>query len=186
MHPDQQYIEALRQNNPQGIRKIYEQYAGQAIRWISNNNGTSADAQDIFQEALIILFEKARDPEFVLTCPLGALLHLIYSRKWIDRIRATKHEAGVRKSEELRYTMETGDDALVLAEEAMAQAADQDRLAKAFDQLSDLCRQMLSLLTGGLGARETAEQLQMNSVDTLYRRKNACVQRWRALYLDLP
>lgn len=185
MHSDHQYIEALRKNDPHGIRKIYDQYANQALRWVHNNNGTAADAQDVFQEALIVLYEKACDPAFVLTCPMGALLHLIYARKWIDRIRAKNKESGVRKEEEQRYNLEVGEDALVLAEDALAHAAEQARLAKAFEQLSDLCRRLLTLLSGGAAAKSVAEQLDMNSVDTLYRRKNACTQRWRALFSEL-
>ncbi len=184
MHPDHQFIEALRQNDPRGIRKIYDQFAGQALRWVINNNGSAADAQDVFQEALIVLFEKASDPRFVLTCPLGALLHLIYSRKWIDRIRAKNKETVVRKEEETRYNLESDSDVLVMAEEVLDHAAKQQRLADAFAQLSDLCRQLLSMLSEGLEPRVAAEQLQMNSVDTLYRRKNACSQRWRALFAE--
>lgn len=184
MHPDHQFIEALRQNDPRGIRKIYDQFAGQALRWVVNNNGSAADAQDVFQEALIVLFEKASDPRFVLTCPLGALLHLIYSRKWIDKIRAKNKETVVRKEEETRYNLESDSDVLVMAEEVLDHAAKQERMAGAFAQLSDLCRQLLSMLSEGLEPRVAAEQLQMNSVDTLYRRKNACTQRWRALFAE--
>ena len=72
MHPDQQYIEALRRNDPSGIRKIYELHARQALRWILNNNGTADDADDIFQEALMAVYEKSLDPSFTLNCPLGA------------------------------------------------------------------------------------------------------------------
>ena len=121
----------------------------------------------------------------MLTCPLGALLHVIWSRKWIDRLRNKGKEAGVRKEEELRYTMEVADDALSIAEEALAEQTRQEKLAKAFAQISDLCRRLLDLLSNGTPAREAAELLQMNGVDTLYRRKNACTERWRAIYLEL-
>jgi DNA-directed RNA polymerase specialized sigma24 family protein len=93
MHPDHQYIEALRNNDPRGIRALYTNYADQARRWVMQRNGTLADARDVFQEAMMALFEKSRDPDFVLTCPIGALLHVIYSRKWIDRLRTQTRES---------------------------------------------------------------------------------------------
>ena len=184
MHPDHQYIEALRQNDPRGIRKIYDLYSSQAIRWVTNNNGTTDDAKDVFQEALIVLYEKASDPAFVLTCPLGALLHVLWSRKWIDRIRSKNKESVVRKSEERRYDLEVADDVLVVAEDALAQTKEQERLSKAFEQLSELCRRMLSMLCEGAEAKAVVLELELNSVDTLYRRKNACTQRWRNLFLE--
>ncbi|MCC6279831.1 MAG: hypothetical protein IT262_04475 [Saprospiraceae bacterium] len=186
MHPDQQYIEALRRNDPRGIRKIYELHAAQALRWVRNNNGTEDDAGDIFQEALMVVYEKSLDPDFTLTCPLGALLHVIWSRKWIDRLRQKNRESAVRKQEETRYDSDTTEDTLVLAEDMLAGQARQERMSRTFIQLSELCRQLLRMLSDGVAPRAAADQLQMNSVDTLYRRKNACTQRWRELYLQIP
>ena len=185
MHTDHRYIEALRNNDERAIREIYRQYSGQILRWVVSRGGSPDDAGDIFQEALIAVFEKAQDADFVLTCPLGALLHVICSRKWIDRLRQKGKEAGVRKEEELRYTAEVADDALSIAEEALAEQARQEKLARAFEQISELCRRLLGLLSNGTSPREAAEMLQMNGVDTLYRRKNACTERWRAIYLEL-
>lgn len=187
MHSDQQYIEALRHQDQAGIRAIYQQHARAAARWVGQRGGSEADAQDIFQEALMTVYEKALDPAFVLTCPLGALLHLIWSRRWVDRLRRSGRESEVRNMEERRYTLEesAGDaDLLSIAEDALAEEARQQRLAQTFGQLSELCRQLLTLLSNGAPARDASEQLQLNSVDTLYRRKNACTQRWRALFLE--
>ncbi len=184
MHADHKYVEALRQNNQIVIREIYSRFSGEALRWVLNNSGSAADARDIFQEAVLVMFEKSRQPDFVLTCPLGALLYLFYSRKWIDRLREKKREIVVRNSEENRYASETVENLEILAEESLREANDQKRLSKTFAHLSELCRNLLSLLAEGISPRDAAEKLQFNSVDTLYRRKNACVQRWKTLYLN--
>lgn len=182
MHADHRYIEALRRHSERDIREIYTQHSAQALRWVVARGGSPDDARDIFQEALMAVFEKAQQPDFVLTCPLGALLHVIWSRKWIDRLRQKGREAEVRNEEERRYNLEVADDVLTVAEDTLAEQSRQERLARAFGQLSDLCRQLLTLLSNGTAAKEAAETLQMNSVDTLYRRKNACTERWRAIY----
>ena len=182
MHSDQQYIEALRRNDARLIREIYQHYSAQALRWVVARGGSPDDARDIFQEALMAVFDKAQQPDFELTCPLGALLHVIWSRKWIDRLRQKGRETEVRNEEERRYNIEVADDVLTTAEDALAEQSRQERLTRAFAQLSDLCRQLLTLLSNGIAPREAAETLQMNSVDTLYRRKNACTERWRAVY----
>jgi RNA polymerase sigma factor (sigma-70 family) len=181
LHPDHQYIEALRNNNSAGIRRLYERYAADALRWVRNNNGSADDARDVFQEAVAILFEKAQNPDFTLTCPIGALLYTLYSRRWIDRLREKKREQTVRLEEEMRYKNEITSDVLSIAESATAEAAQQQRLANTFAQLSEICQRMLKLLAEGIAPKEAALQLEMNSVDTLYRRKNACIGRWREL-----
>lgn len=185
MHADHQYIEALRNNDSRGIQEIYQRYSAQALRWVVQNNGTAADARDVFQEAVMALYEKALDPAFVLTCPMGAILHVLYSRKWIDRLRLKNRESEVRKENDTRYNAESfAGDALSVAEEALAEQARQERLGKAFAAISELCQRLLTLLSNGVKPAEAAVQLELNSVDTLYRRKNACVQRWRAVYLE--
>ena len=167
-----------------GIRRIYERYAGEALKWVKNNNGTADDAQDVFQEALTILFEKAQNPDFVLTCPMGALLYTLYSRRWIDHLREKKREHTVRLEEETRYKQETTSDVLSIAEEAIEEANKQRQIAQAFAQLSEICRRLFALLAEGIAPKEAAAQLDMNSVDTLYRRKNACSSRWRELVME--
>ena len=167
------------------ITALYKSYFALVRQYIVNNSGTSDDAKDIFQEAVMALYEKALDPGFVLTCPLGAIRHVLYSRKWIDRLRGKSREAEVRKAGESRYTEESfTEDALSVAEEALAEQTRQERLGRAFAALSDLCQRLLTLLSHGVKPPEAAAQLDLNSVDTLYRRKNACVQRWRAVYLE--
>ena len=183
MHADHRFIEALRTGDPRGTREIYERHAREALRWMLNNSGSEADAADVFQEAVVAVFEKAQQPDFVLTCPLGALLYLIYSRKWIDRLREKKRDATVRIEQAARYKNDAANEStLFAAEQIAAEAAQKSQIAAAFGQLSALCQQLLTLLSQGIAPREAAETLQMNSVDTLYRRKNACAQRWRELY----
>jgi DNA-directed RNA polymerase specialized sigma24 family protein len=130
----------------------------------------------------VAIFEKAQNPDFVLTCPLGALLHVICSRKWVDRIREKTREVGVRNEEERRYAAEAADDVLVEAEEILAESRRQACLRQAFQEISELCQKLLTLLSNGTKPLEAANLLQMNSVDTLYRRKNACTERWREVY----
>ena len=102
MHTDHRYIEAFRSNDERGIREIYKQHSSQTIRWVVSRGGSSDDAQDIFQEALVAIFEKAQNLDFVLTCPIGALIHVICSRKWVDRIRQKNRDAGPNQHSQIR------------------------------------------------------------------------------------
>lgn len=54
-HTDQRYIEALLANDSVGIREIYERFAGRIAVFVRQNNGSTDDAKDIFQEALVAI-----------------------------------------------------------------------------------------------------------------------------------
>ena len=112
-------------------------------------------------------------------------VHGLPPQEWIDRLRQKNRESMVRKQEETRYDSDTTEDALVVAEDMIAGQVRQERMSETFAQLSELCRQLLRMLSDGIAPRDAAEQLQMNSVDTLYRRKNACTERWREVYREI-
>ena len=180
-HPDYRYLVALKEGNNRLIAEIYAQHAGTVRSWIVRNSGTAAEAQDVFQEALIALLRKAQDAKFVLSCPLGGLLFQICRNLWLNHLRKKNREDKVRIIEAEQYTP----DATTVSqfEQVEEENLRQQRLDKAFAQLSELCQRLLRLLVEGQSAAEAAQVLGMNDANTVYRRKHACVSRWRELYL---
>lgn len=179
-HPDQQIILALRSGQFSVLDEIYREHVPTIRNWIVRNNGSAEDAQDVFQEAIIALHQKANDPDFVLTCPLGGLLFSICRNKWLNQLRKKSKEAEVRLWEEEKYKDESS---LVSVLEAVEEEElRQQRLDSTFKQLSELCQKLLRLLISGVSSAEAAAQLGMSDANTVYRRKNACVGRWRTLY----
>ena len=62
----QDLLEALLAGDNKGIREIYRLYLPRAANLITRNGGNAEDAKDIFQEALVIIYEKASKPDFQL------------------------------------------------------------------------------------------------------------------------
>ena len=59
---------------------------------------------------------------------------------------------------------------------------EKERLDASLAQLSPTCRDLLRLLGRGVSSVEAAEKLGMTNANTVYRRKNACLKRWRELF----
>ena len=55
--------------------------------FIVKNNGYPDDARDIFQEAMIVLFEKAKSSSFVLTCQIKTYLYSVCRRLWLKKLQ---------------------------------------------------------------------------------------------------
>jgi RNA polymerase sigma factor (sigma-70 family) len=53
---------------------------------ILNNNGTPDDARDIFQEAMIVLYEKVKTGSFELNCLIKTYLYSVCRRLWLKRL----------------------------------------------------------------------------------------------------
>lgn len=179
-HEDHRYLLALRDKNPVLVRELYQNFSPQVIQWVKKNNGSIDDAQDVFQEALIALYNMSLNVDFVLTHPIGGLIFRICRNKWIDKLREKNRESEVRDEQKKRYTDEQ--DIVPPIEQIEEEEIRQKKLNLSFQQLSSLCQQLLRLISNGTSPKDIVIQLKMANANTVYRRKSACIERWRKLY----
>lgn len=155
-HPDQRYIKALLNNDQDLLDELYQKYSGK-IKWIvMQNNGTEADAADIFQDALLSIYHKARTKDFVLTCPLDAFLFLICKNKWLNELSKRKSRP-VTIIEDDGFNL--GEDSFKLAEDCSLQEERLNLLSEKLAELGDACKELLRLSWSGKTMEEVAEKL---------------------------
>ena len=83
---EQKLLEGLAHNDRKAIEAIYKQHFNMVQSLILNNNGFPDDARDIFQEAMIVLYEKARSGSFELNSQLKTYLYSVCRRLWLKRL----------------------------------------------------------------------------------------------------
>jgi RNA polymerase sigma factor (sigma-70 family) len=83
---EQKLLEGLAHNDRKAIETIYKQHFNMVQSLILNNNGYPDDARDIFQEAMIVLYEKARSGSFELNSQLKTYLYSVCRRLWLKRL----------------------------------------------------------------------------------------------------
>ena len=84
---EQELIRALALNDKKAIEYIYSDNYGVIQNLVLNNNGTEEDAKDIFQEALIVLYEKTKSGVFELNCQIKTYLYAVSKRLWFKRLQ---------------------------------------------------------------------------------------------------
>ncbi len=80
-------LEGLAANETSAIETIYRENYSVIQSFIVKNNGYPDDARDIFQEAMIILFEKAKSDSFVLSCQIKTYLYSVCRRLWLKKLQ---------------------------------------------------------------------------------------------------
>lgn len=80
-------LEGLAANDSNAIEAIYRENYMAIQAFIVKNNGYPDDAKDIFQEAMIVLFEKAKSSSFVLTCQIKTYLYSVCRRLWLKKLQ---------------------------------------------------------------------------------------------------
>ncbi len=180
-HPDQKYITALLNNDRILLEEIYQKFSGK-IRWmVLKNNGTESDAADIFQEALISIYHKARKPEFVLSCPLDAFIYFICKKLWLKELSKRSSQALTLNDDE----MDIGEDTMQLAEECLIQEQRMKLLHEKLGVLGDSCRKLLRLSWSGKSMEEVAQNLDV-TYGYARKKKVGCMEKLIKLMKQAP
>ena len=69
------------------VEKIYRDHFAMIKTMVVNNSGSFDDASDIFQEAMIVLYQKAVEGSLELHCQLKTYLYSICRRLWLKRLQ---------------------------------------------------------------------------------------------------
>ena len=84
---EKQLLEGLALNDRAVIEAIYRDNYPMVQAFILNNNGNTDEARDIFQETMIVLFEKAVSGSFELNCQLKTYIYSVCRRLWLKRLQ---------------------------------------------------------------------------------------------------
>lgn len=87
---DRQYIERIRLNDREVLGEIFLKYQGMVFNYVLKHGGKETDAEDILQEAIIVLWQKVNAGNFQLTSRLGTYLMGIAKNKWLAQLRKDK------------------------------------------------------------------------------------------------
>ncbi|MEJ7587527.1 MAG: sigma-70 family RNA polymerase sigma factor [Ferruginibacter sp.] len=124
---EQILLKGLAQNDKNAIENIYRENYTTIQAFVVNNNGSADEAKDIFQEAMIVLFEKSKLATFSLNCQIKTYLYSICRRLWLKRLQQlgkfnTQLESleEVIPVEEEMEDQEKKNDNYILMEQAMA------------------------------------------------------------------
>jgi RNA polymerase sigma factor (sigma-70 family) len=96
---EQALLRGLARNDKKAVETIYKDNYNMVQALIINNNGTADDAKDIFQEAMIVLYEKARSGTFELSCQIKTYVYSVSRRLWLKRLQQLSRYAEIGNSD---------------------------------------------------------------------------------------
>ncbi len=176
---EQALLIGLANNDSRAIETLYKDNFNMVQAFILQNNGTYDDARDIFQEAMIALYEKAQQDSFVLTCQIKTYLYSICRRLWLKRLQQMGRYSG--KVDSLEETVPVEED-LDIHEKRNAEFAIMDR---AMNSLGEPCK---SLLEGyylkKMGMQDLADEFGYTNADNAKNQKYKCLMRLKKLFFS--
>ena len=151
--------------------KLYKNYP-QVEKLILSKGGSKEDAKDIFQEALIIFYEKVTNTEFKLTSAIGTYLYSVSRFLWKDELLKRKGKTAVDVSFEFSSEEET-EFQLAIEREAKFK-----QIESVLTQLGDKCLQLLKMFYyEDLSMSVIASKVGLKSEKIAKNQKYKCLER---------
>jgi RNA polymerase sigma factor (sigma-70 family) len=182
-HPDKKYIEALLTNNELLLKELYEKCFDKIRSFVVKNHGTTNDAWDLLQEAMLSIFYKLKQEAFTLTCPFEAFIYIVCRNLWLKELRKNNLNDVTIDSEMVYYLIE--DDDIGLAEECKQQQGRRKLFLEKLSELGEGCRELLKHNWNGLPLNEVAIKLNI-SYAYARKRKTECMAKLVILMRQSP
>ena len=164
---DQKYIKGLLNNDSEVLRAIYVNYADRIKHHVIKNGGTADDAKDVFQDALMVIYNKAQSEDFKLTSQfytyLFGICHFIFIRKL-----KKKSNNSVTSDNFEGYTSEYNFEQDIFTREKYKIYQDH------FQKLGIICQKLLENFFAKKSMEEIATILNLENAHTARNRKYRC------------
>ena len=170
---DQQIIEHLKSGDQvAAFTALYKAFP-LVKSHIRKHHGSSAEAEDVFQEALIILLKKVHQPQFSLSSSLSTFVFGISKFLWNNELRKRKPhlELQIDHAGEIDPVEDAEQDERI----GFAQ--------KALQSVSERCREILQLFyIDRISMKSIAEKLGYTNEQNAKTQKYKCLEKARESY----
>ena len=136
---DERILDLMRSGDEEALAIIYRQNTRAVSAFVRRNNGSEDDAEDVLQEAVIILWQRVRSGRFERTAKLSTFLYAVAKNVW-SRKRARKLR---EPSAEFDSDSFSSDERSQLDD--MIESERSHEIASAMEKLGDPCRKLLLL-----------------------------------------
>ncbi len=179
-YSSQELIKGIRKRENTVLTYIYNKYFQSVLHFVMNNNGTTEDAKDTFQESMIVVFQNIRkDRDFKLDCSLQTYIYSVARIIWIKHLNKTKTNI-VQLNENDEYI--EFEEPQPFQEHDFGYALYQ----RVFLELPDDCKTILKWSNQGLSHKEIASKMGFKSENYITKRKHYCKEYLIKLIRENP
>ncbi len=182
LYTDTELLDGLASGNRDAVKALYNAYHPLLVKWMLSRGGIEADAEDVFQEALVILYEKAQAPEFCLTCKLSTYLFAVSKHLWYKKLQQSGLFFSLNEQEnesELEFGQTYMDD----IQSHWDKELQFDQLSKSLDQLGEPCSTLLkAFYIDKKNMQEIAKAFGYTNAENAKTQKYKCLTRLRKIF----
>jgi RNA polymerase sigma factor (sigma-70 family) len=180
-YSDESIIDGLKGRDNGIIRYIYKEYYPTIKFLITTNSGTETDAEDVFQDALVVLYRKIAKENLILTSSFKTFLYSICRNLWLQRLDRRVFSNEFLEMEDLSELQES-----VHLEQPEEEQEKYRLFQQHFLQLSHDCQKVLRLFMGKTSLKEIADIMGFKTEKYAKTRKFMCKEKLKNSIINDP
>jgi RNA polymerase sigma factor (sigma-70 family) len=181
-YSDEAILEGLRLRSDYIINFIYKEFFPLIKFLVTENGGADEDAEDIFQDGIIILYNKISLNQLVLSSSFKTYMYSICRNLWLQKLN--KRKAIYEKLSDVEEFIDLPKDML---QEASIEEAEMHRIIQIhFLSLPDDCQKVLKLFIKNIPLREIAGIMGFKTENYAKTRKYLCKEDLKKRIADDP
>ncbi len=160
------------QGDEKALEELYQKYYRMMTKMVISNSGTEEEAKDIYQEALVVFWQKAVSGKLVLTSKISTYIYSVCQNLWRKELERKKRLSHEEK------------DAPEYMEHDKAERA--KLINQCIHQLGDTCKKVLMYYYfDEMSMQEIADKLGFANTNTAKTKKYKCKQKLDELVKSL-
>ncbi len=160
-------LRRLKKGDRDVLVELYKANETMIFKYIKDQNGSSEDAEDLLQEALVVLWNNSKKSDFELTAKPSTYIYAIVKNLWLKNVEKSK-----RMSPENH-----------ISQNAIADTPDADKhmdfalVRKMLNQMGETCRQVLLMFYyEGMDMQTIAKVNNFANADVAKAKKHQCLK----------
>ncbi|MCD6658854.1 MAG: sigma-70 family RNA polymerase sigma factor [Lentimicrobium sp.] len=180
-YSDEAIIEGLRLRSDYIIKYMYQEMFPMIRYLVVKNSGNDEDAEDVFQDGLIIVFKKIRDQQLELTSSFRTYIYSVCRNIWLQKLNKRKQFA--REFSDVETFIDLPDKVDQFQEEEM----EKYRLYQQhFLTLGEDCQKVLLLFMKKLSLKDIAAEMGYKTEKYAKTRKYLCKEELKKRIINDP
>jgi RNA polymerase sigma factor (sigma-70 family) len=135
---EQDLIERIKANDRAVLGEIFVRYEKMIFSYIKTHGGSNADAEDVLQESIIVLWQNVCSGSFELSSKIGTYLMGVAKNKWREQLRKRKNTFPLNEQTDLQDQEKRVMD-IILTQEKV------ELIQRALNAITPLCKKLLML-----------------------------------------
>lgn len=161
---EKEIFERICKGDERALEFLYKKYYRMMTKMVITNSGTEEEARDIYQEALVVFWQKAVSGKLVLTSKMSTFIYSICQNLWRKELDRKKRLSNEEKDQPVTIDTESEERNKIIA--------------RCIDQLGDTCKKVLMYYYfEEMSMKEIADKLGFANTDTAKTKKYKCKQK---------